>query len=126
PPGIFAAHAVVVVAVADPVHARGVNRIAEHVLQRPIRPAVPAHLRVSVKLAAQDAILLAAGFDAMLANAVHGLALALGFLGATFRAAREFRQIRDALGLRQAYHAGIYLVVHGFRACIAPVGIMNP
>ena len=65
PPGVLLAAAVVVVAVADPVERRGINRIAPHVFKRAVGAAVRGDLGMPVELAAQQAVILAAGLDAI-------------------------------------------------------------
>src|SRR5262249_55631724 len=69
PPGIFTAGAIVVVAIADPIHLGGVDGVAEHVLERAVGRAIPGDFGVAMVLAAQVLIRLAAGLDAMLAHA---------------------------------------------------------
>ena len=71
PPGILAAAAAVVVAVADPVQIGGVQGVAPHVFQRAVAAAVHGNFGVPVELAAQQTIFLAAGLDHVVAHPPH-------------------------------------------------------
>ena len=66
PPGVLLAAAVVVVAVADPVEAGAVDRVAPHVLEGTVAAAVHRDLGVAVELAAEELVGLAAGVDAVI------------------------------------------------------------
>src|SRR5436190_791649 len=54
PPRVFAAAAVVVIAVPQPIHRSNVDRVTPHVLDRPVIAAVAADFRVTVKLAPHE------------------------------------------------------------------------
>ena len=68
PPGVFLAAAVVVVAVADPVEAGGVDGVAPHVFERAVVAAVARDLGMAVELAPEQAVGLAARVDPVAAQ----------------------------------------------------------
>src|SRR5262245_29080245 len=78
-----------------------------------------------MKLPAQDAILLAAGFDAILADATHGGTLTLGLVAALSRASQDIDELRLARGLRQTDNAGVDLIVDTLRRGVAAVRIVD-
>ncbi len=126
PPRILAAGAVVVVAVADPVEGNGVDGVAEHVFERAVRRAVPGNFRVPMKLAAQEAIGLAAGFHAVLAHALDRLFLS-DELGR--RLLDDFDLVLDQLRrhrlARQIDDAHVNLVVDVLGRGVAAVGVVD-
>src|SRR5205085_8833450 len=100
PPGIFAAGAVVVVAVADPIEVGGVDGVAPHVEQAAIVSAVGGELGVAVEFAAPDAQRFVAEGEAIVVHGGDGVALGgnvgdggngLGRFGGTERDLFRFR-----------------------------------
>src|SRR5689334_7514422 len=78
PPGVFAAVAVVMIAVPDPIQTRGVDGVAPHVEETAVAAAVGGELGVAVEFAAPDVELLAVEGGAEIADGGDGIALGLG------------------------------------------------
>src|SRR5262249_55496912 len=127
PPRVFAAAAAVVIAVADPVHRRGVDGVAPHVFERTVGTAVPGNLRVPVELAAQQLVFLAAGFDAVLAAAAHGLVFRFllldEFVVLLARLVRHQLRLGELAGQIDVAH--VNLVGDGFRRREPAVGVVD-
>ncbi len=127
PPRVFAAGAVVVVAVADPVHVGHVDAVAPHVFERAVGAAVPGSLRVPVELAAQELVLLAAGVDAIFTAALDGLIL--GLLKSHELFVLLARLVRHQLRLDrvagQVEVADVDLIVDDLRRGVAAVGVVD-
>ena len=75
PPGILAAGAVIMVAATEPIHGGDVDRIAPHIFQRPVTPAVAGDFGMSVEFAADDLEIRAVDFRAVGAGAGDFFAL---------------------------------------------------
>ena len=125
PPGIFAAAAVVVIAVADPVELDGVDGVAEHVFEGAVGSAVPGDFGVAMVLAAQILKRLAGDLEAMLFHALDGGVLG-GQLGCHLILAGIMRdQYRRHGFARQVDGAEVNLIVDVVRRCVTAIGVVD-